>query len=228
MKIAGADGRLHIAFTDGHPRDEEANSIYYVGYRDGEFVTANGSRIASDNDLPLDPSEVDCVFDTVDHGARAWVWDVACDDTGMPTVVFSVFRTEDEHVYYYGRWDGKEWAVHRIVYGGRWLPEDVEGRRQSETYYSGGVVLDHANVDVVYLSRQIDGVFEIERWETENLGATWSSEAITSRSTYSNVRPVSIRGHGASGPQILWMQIDGKYIGYKDYRTSIRIASLQQ
>ena len=42
-----------------------------------------------------------------------------------------------------------------------------------ERYYSGGVVLDHSNPSIVYLSRQVHGHYEIEKWTTPNEGYTW-------------------------------------------------------
>jgi len=73
-----SDGRsaIHFAFTDGHPRDEPTNSIYYMKYEEGRFYRADGSVIGA-FDHPIDPRSTDIVYDARETGVRAWVWDVA-------------------------------------------------------------------------------------------------------------------------------------------------------
>ena len=48
VKVAG-DGRsrVHLAFTDGHPRNEATNSIYYARYENGAFHRADNSALAT-------------------------------------------------------------------------------------------------------------------------------------------------------------------------------------
>ena len=78
------------------------------------------------------------------------------------------------------------------------------------------------NTNVIYLSKQVKGIFEIERWETSDSGKTWKQEAVTRNSEFDNVRPYIPRGLKAEDPEVvLWME-NQKYIHYTDYRTSIR------
>ena len=78
------------------------------------------------------------------------------------------------------------------------------------------------NCNVLYLSRQINGVFEIERWETTDKGDSWGKETVTENSTYDNVRPFIPRGlRNESSEIVLWMEYQ-KYIHYTDYKTSIK------
>jgi hypothetical protein len=105
---------------------------------------------------------------------------------------------------------------------GPWFPQTPEGRREPEPHYFGGLTIHPDNADVVYLSRQKDGVFEIERWETKNNGKSWKDEAITNNSTYDNVRPYVPRGLSAEDSEVvIWME-NQKYIHYTDFRTSIK------
>lgn len=215
---------IHFAFTDGHPRGEPANSIYYAFYRDGALYRADGTRIGDLDALPLVPEDVDRVYDARAMGARAWVWDIALDSMGRPVIVYAVFPEEDDHRYRYARWDGARWSDHEICGGGSWFPEpipDMRGRRYY-VYYSGGVTLDHEDPSVVYASREIDGVHEIEMWKTPDGGLTWESEPITCGSSRDNVRPVVPRGRPAGGPRILWM--NGGYEHYTRYLTSVRMS----
>ena len=77
-KVA-SDGvrRIHFAVTDGHPRNEPTNSIYYFAWEDGAFRRADGTRLASLDELPLAPADVDVVYDGKAENVRAWIWDVA-------------------------------------------------------------------------------------------------------------------------------------------------------
>jgi hypothetical protein len=49
---------------------------------------------------------------------------------------------------------------------------------------------------VLYLSRQVVGQWQIERWQTADGGATWSQRSLTAGSLEKNVRPVVARGGG--------------------------------
>ena len=73
----------------------------------------------------------------------------------------------------------------------------------------------------MYLSRQINGIFEIEKWVTSDGGANWSSEAITSGSKKNNVRPVVPRNHKPTGIELIWMH--GDYVFYTKYDTALKL-----
>jgi len=73
----------------------------------------------------------------------------------------------------------------------------------------------------VYLSRQLNGVFEIEKWFSLDKGKTWMSQPITKNSDSLNVRPVVPRGYRGEKNHVLWMS--GHYIHYTNYSTAIRM-----
>jgi hypothetical protein len=215
--------RIHVAFTDGHPRNEPTNSIYYACYRNGAFRKADGTKITDMTGLPIKHKQADLVYDGKKTGVRAWIWDVAADKKNRPVIVYSRLPEETDHRYHYAQWDGKKWDDHEICPAGPWFPATPEGKKESEPHYSGGVVLDSADPAIVFLSRKIGGVFEIERWETMDGGKTWKSEAVTSNSTHNNVRPFVIRNHPKKQkPDVLWM-LNEKYVHYTDYRTAIKM-----
>ena len=238
FKIAsnGVD-RIHIAFTDGHPRDEPENGIRYMCYRNGGFYRADGTRIADMASLPVRPDRADLVYDARRTKARSWIWDVAEDKRGRPVIVYARFPFENDHRYCYAAWDGAAWRDHEMVPAAPWFPKTPRGEKESEPHYSGGLVLDHSNPSVVYLSRLVDGVFEIEKWDTKNMGRTWKTESITSGSQNNNVRPFAVlhldsdegkglvRGdmdHGPAAPSVLWLNIR-RYTHYTDYDASIKM-----
>jgi hypothetical protein len=206
VKVA-SDGveSIHLAFTNGHPR-ETATSIHYARYAGGSWFRASGRRIGSP---PFAPADADRVWDVARTGQHAWVHDVAVDAAGLPRIVYAVFRSPTDHRYRHARWTGTQWEDRQVTRAGPFFPDD--GR---EKQYSGGIVFDHGNPGVLYLSRQVAGQWEIERWQTDDGGATWSQHALTAGSPEKNVRPVVARGGGP-----LWMR--GGYVHYQRYRTAI-------
>lgn len=219
--VSDGDTTIHFAFTDGHPRNEPANSIYYAYYRAGGLHRADGLLIKGLDGLPLKPEEAEMVYDGNGSGARAWIWDIALDMAGRPAIVYAVMPTETDHRYRYARWTGTAWEDREIAGAGKWFPSTAEGEREPEPHYSGGVVLDHADPSVVYLSRGTQGTFEIERWVTPDGGRTWASARVTSGSGVVNVRPVVARGSLRDDAAVLWMS--GRYAHYTKYETGIRM-----
>src|SRR5690606_23381568 len=88
-----------------------------------------------------------------------------------------------------------------------------------EEHYSGGIVLDHANPKNIYLSRQINGVFEIEHRQFKE--GQWKIAAITSDSNSDNIRPYVVDSYTGKHPILLWM--NGNYEHYTRYNTKILI-----
>lgn len=214
--------RIHLVFTDGHPQNETRNSVYYACYKGGAFYRADGSRTARVDELPFTPQQADCVYNARKAGVRAWVWDVAEDKNGRPVIAYTRIPSETDHRYHYACWDGEKWNDNELCAGGSWFPQTKPGQKEREPYYSGGLAIDHADASVVYLSRPVNGVREIERWATADGGKSWKSEAVTAGSKHDNVRPVVIQNHTPDGPTVLWMSLSGRYAHYTDYRTSIK------
>lgn len=222
MKVASNNRDIiDFAFTDGHPRDEPTNSIYFARYKNGALYKANGEKITDWSALPMNPAQADVIYDAHESKEKAWIWDIAVDKQGNPVVVYAKFQNDSTHVYYYGIYDG-EWKNYKLSEAGRWFPHTQPGKLEREPNYSGGLVLDHDDPSVVYLSREKEGVFEIERWTTGDKGKTWESEAITSGSKNDNVRPFVIRNHPRDSPKVLWMNLD-KYVHYTNYRAAIKM-----
>jgi hypothetical protein len=120
---------------------------------------------------------------------------------------------------------GARWQDHEICPAGKWFPETPAGKTEPESHYSGEIVLDPVDTSTVYLSRQVNGVFEIEKWTTRDAGETWLSEALTTGSSHNNVRPFVVRNHPADQPYVLWMK-NLKYIHYTDFQAVIKRLSL--
>ncbi len=55
--------KIGFAFTEGHPRNEDANSIYFMYLKEGMFRKADGTAIKSISQIPITPDEVDIVYE---------------------------------------------------------------------------------------------------------------------------------------------------------------------
>ena len=201
--------RIHIAYTEGNA-NRFVNSIWYLRYERDAFHHADGTRVAGLRGLPLAPAKGDRVYDARASGVRAWVWDVAARHDGSPVIVYALFPAgNDDCIYMYAEWTGQGWRNERIVNGG--------GRIGG--MYAPGISLDHENPDVVYLSREVDGRYVVERWRTADGGATWDHRRIDAGKDGDCLRPITPRGRGGSG-DVLWMQ--GSYGGWTAYQTDVR------
>ncbi|MES2981335.1 MAG: BNR-4 repeat-containing protein [Verrucomicrobiota bacterium] len=219
------DGKssIHITFTDGHPRDEKENSVYYLRYEKGRFLKADGSLVRNMDQLPIPQKESDRVYDGSTKG-RGWVWDIALDQDGLPVIAYTRLPDETDHRYQYARWDGKKWLDVQVSAGGKWFPQTPDGVKEREPHYSGGMALDHADPSVLYISLPVKEAFEILQLETPDKGKTWNSKAITQNSQHLNIRPVVPRGHTGRSPHVLWMF--GSYEHFTKFSTGIKMIEL--
>ncbi|MCB0631044.1 MAG: BNR-4 repeat-containing protein [Saprospiraceae bacterium] len=213
--------RIHIIFTDGHPRVEPTNSVYYAYYEEGAFYRADGTQIADMSSLPFEPKDATVIYQSNETDGRAWIADVAADEQGRPVVLYTRSPSETDHRYWYAKYDGQQWINNEMCKAGKWFPQTQEGQEEREPHYFGNMSVHPEKTNVVYLSRQVDGVFEIERWETDDDGKSWQSEPITQHSQLDNVRPYVPRYGDAGKEIVLWME-NRKYIHYTDFKTAIR------
>jgi hypothetical protein len=181
------------------------HSIYHWYYQGGAWFKSDGSAAGS---LPLAASSLTKVYSGAGAADDAWMWDIAIGGDGRPRIAYATFPSTSDHRYNYARWTGTGWVTSQIAVGGNHIYGDA-----TQAYYSGGVVIDQSNVNVVYASIYISaGRWDIFRYESSDNGLTWVGTALTSSGK--NVRPVSVRNHGAE-LQVLWM--DGTYTTYTNY-----------
>ena len=215
--------KIFFAFTDAHPRDRATNSIYFMMYKNGKICKGDGT-VVSETLGSIIPSQVDKVYDATRTFDKAWIWDIAFDESEKPILVYARFSDRDnKHSYWYARWNGIKWENHKITDAGQWFQrtEYVKEKPEYECNYSGGVYLDHENPNILYTSRPINDRFEIEKWTFTGGKQKWITEAITYQSEKDNVRPFVVRNHRGSQPSVLWMY-NYKYPGFKAYDCAIR------
>lgn len=223
MKVtSNSKDKIMFAFTDGHPRNELENSIYYMAYKDGNLLNVHDEVIGTLGDSPVEPRQTSVVYDASVTKQKSWIWDIAMDEDDNPIIVYAKFPDDENHIYSYAKWDGENWVTSDLINSGPWFPQTPENKIEYESNYSGGISIDHENTNIVYLSVKKDSVFEIEKWEMDD-GIGWEATAITNGSDKDNVRPFPVRNADEDNSlQLLWIQ-NTKYIHYANYLSSIKM-----
>lgn len=219
-----SDGKskIHLLFTDGHPNNEPLNSVYYCYYENNAFWRADGTKICTIDQLPFHPEDASVVYKATPETGKAWIFDIATDKKGRPVIAYTRYPTNQQHLYHYAVYHKGRWEDNMLINSGTWFPENEAGKKQREENYSGGMTLDPLNPATVFISHQIDGIFELSKANTGDLGKRWKLTPVTRNSTLNNVRPVIPRYRKKKDPVVLmWMQFR-KYIHYTDYDSDIR------
>jgi hypothetical protein len=238
---ANGTDTIHFIATDGHPRNVATNSIYYGYIRNGQ-VFKSGSAAPVDANLfdgtAPKPSDYAKIFQGgpvpgSPNNGPAWTTDIQLDAAGNPYIAFSVRVTPTvpvpgktwDHDYYYARFDGAQWQVHRMANAGT----ELYG---AEGDYTGLVALDPSDPNRVVISTDrhpvtndplvstTDGLRHWELFEgrTADGGATWAWTALTANSAVDNLRPI-IPTWDAEHTALLWLR--GTYTTYTNYNLDV-------
>jgi hypothetical protein len=213
--------KIHIVFTDGHPRDEATNSVYYAYYEKGAFWKADGTKICDMKDIPFEPKDATVVYKATKEKGRAWVYDIAVDKKDRPVILYARYPEETEHLYHYTAFDGAKWIDNQICNAGKWFPQTPEGKTEPEPHYSAGMTFYPLKPGTIYLSRNVDGIFEIEKRETKDKGQSWDVTPVTQNSEYDNVRPMVPKNMKKGDKTVLLWMVNKKYIHYTNFDTRI-------
>lgn len=212
--------RIDFLFTNGHPKLGEDVSVFHMYYEDGYFRQTNGEEICDFEDLPVPIKDTRKVYDAEKTGVRGWIWDIALDKKNRPVVAYTRYPDKQNHEYHYSRWNGKRWIDTKIVNSGSYITIIKPGKKLREAHYSGGIVLDHNNPRNVYLSRTVNGKFEISKCKVSRNGK-FKLRDITTGSDVDNVRPYVVHGNPTGKPIVMWMS--GHYYHYTDYDTDLML-----
>jgi hypothetical protein len=203
--VQNGNDRIDFFCTDGHPDTNSTNSIYHFYYAGGNFKKTDGTNLT----LPIAPAtHLTKVYDGAT--TRAWIWGCAVDGSGNPACVYATYPSPTDHRYRYAIWNGSSWTDNQITPSGRFL-------YTAQAFYSGGVTIDPADVNTVFASVEINGIYQIVRFETADSGATWSAAQMTDNAGDS-LRPFVVRGQ-VSEPRLTYFT--GTYTSYEVYNTSI-------
>jgi len=205
------DARIDMVIGN-NPSAELDHGIYHLYYQGGNYYKSDGTQIVAE--APFAVGDLTQVYDgSVTPG---WLWDIAIDGSGYPVIVYATFADVGDPVYCYARWNGSSWTSHNVVSAGATI---YEGVPDPQDYYCGGIVLDHSDVNVVYLSKAVGGVHWLYRYETANGGSSWTAEVVATGGdvNHKQIRPVVIRDHVSD--VVLWLA--GRYINYTSYKMNV-------
>jgi hypothetical protein len=205
---------IHMVVEKGHRAGYWP--LYYLKYKNGAFYKADGTLLATMAQLPIPNTKLDTVMDPQAAGCHGSAWDIALDNTGKPVIVYDQFKDGNNHVYYYVRWTGTTWFKKQLVNSGATMG--------AEDGFAGGITLDHETTGNIYMSRQVAGMHEIDRWTTADGGTTWDSTAITRGSAKKNTRPCVPRGHKEFDKlDVIWMYGDYTAFTGTGYNTAVKM-----
>jgi len=209
--VQNGDARIDFAVTDGHPNSVATNSLYHGYYEGGNWYQSDGTLVGGVGDLPFAPSAFTLVYDGTT--TPCWVSDIVIDGSGNPVIAYENFPSTTDHRYRYAKWNGSAWSDNEIVAEGTYL-------YAAEAYYSGGISIDPADVNTVYLSREPgDADWEIWRYVTSDGGATWEGTKLTTESGRA-LRPYVVRNHGGDKKVAYFA---GTYMTFTNYDTVIKL-----
>lgn len=196
---------IGFTYTEGNPGSVD-NNVYYAEIRGGAYYKPDGTKIQDLSSGPLSVGQGSKVFDRTANpavtGDSSWVWDTARGIDGQPVIAFASLVSSSHHQYHWARWNGSAWEDRILV-------PNAGGNISGDGNYSGGIVLDPLDPRIVYLSRVVNGTFELEQWKTADDGQTWSSLAITSGTAAKDIRPFVPLDRPADTEMVLWLS--GQY-----------------
>ena len=246
VKYAG-DGKskIHLFSTDDHPRvnfneDRTApgdllNSIYH-GYIENNKLHRSDGTVIDENlsdDKAAPPTQMTILLKDgtmlgKDAMRRGWINDIHVAPDGQPVGIIQ-FRANDDqsdHRYFYCRFDGSQWHINFLAYGGDNFGNAIEAD------YTGLASVDPTNPNVVFISTSAHPITgtalistasgvqqnEIFMGKTSDFGKTWTWAALTQNSSTDNLRPI-VPQWSAGKSIVLWMQ--GNYPKFYQYDTRI-------
>lgn len=189
-----------------------ADTIYHLYRESAAWHKSDGTTIGGS--MPFAGSDMTTVY-AASGSDLVWIADLAVTPGGDPVIAFWRYPsggTSDIRAMY-AAWTGSAWDVHEIVDTGGYIPDTAVGANPLEVYYPGGLALDHADPNIVYISREVSGQWEMFVYRTANGGATWSSTQLTSSSSEKQIRPVGVRDQD----DIAMIWDFGTYHSYVDY-----------
>lgn len=224
--------KLYMTYTTGHPDNEWPCWLYFnvinlhpTQGADGsvtvaptlEDIKGNHLSTIADGKFRVNKSaeyKKQYPYTLVDApaGYRDWVWQIACDEAGLPAIAMvRIDRTKQHHQYYYAKWTGDAWRLTDLAYGGgRFHPSNTE------YCYSGGMALDPECPGTVYLSvptknAKGESTYEIWRYLVASNGQVVMKDQITRGSAKNNVRPFVLPGSKDVPIRLMWMHGDYAY-----------------
>lgn len=216
--VSNGKDKIYLAYTTGHPDNEYPNWLYcnVFDINDHCLYDIKGKKLSEVERGAFGVQKTNGYaqahpYTIVDKTSdrRNWLWNMALDKQGHPIISMTKINKEKtNHDYFYTKWNGEEWLSTFIACGGGQFHQTPK----VEMCYSGGMAVDRDNINDVYCSVPINGVYEIVKYTMANDGkAVKSSKQITFNSKKNNARPFVIEGTKKSPLRLTWMNGDYYY-----------------
>ena len=135
-----------------------------------------------------------------------------------------------DHLFFYARYDGEAWHVHKLAYAGRDIYAASPNGHEDDYTGLASLVADDPNT--VYISTGVNPVtndplissadsqqhYEVFKGVTADGGANWTWTPITENSTIENVRPIAVVSDDGTSA-LLWMA--GAYSTYTSWNLDV-------
>jgi hypothetical protein len=216
---------IRIDFLATHTHAPLGNQSLYHFYFDGtDFYNSNGVKTSFRNDgvtqlgmPPIDRRNLDRSISEIYDGPNGcWYGDLTYGADGHPRVIYPQYPASNDHDLYYTRWNGTNWTPNYKI-----LDEGTGFEKVDSPYYHGAATFDRENPNAIYLATEVNGIYEIQRWESTD-GDTWAKHSdITTGSTFHNFRPITPDNYREGDKATLFFLGGGAYPGWDEYETKI-------
>jgi len=159
--------------------------------------------------LPASRTDLEPVFADATH--QLFITGQAIKLDGTP-LILAGYQDNPNHQIVALYWDGNAWQMNKVADSVEW-PGSVN-YAQAVWRPSGGDV-NPQNTNEIVIAVAVDGVHEIQRWLTDDGGATWSkSEDVTRNSIVKHFRPRYVENAHPDDFNLLWHA--GEFYGTTD------------
>lgn len=208
--VSNGVDRIDFIASDGH--GDEAGTAFVHFYYDGTWRSTDGTSAGSPGFIESDFNSSSQVYTS----AERWHSDIILNGSNPWILYYRYASAGTNQDLYLARWNGSSWSSAKVMdEGGGIAPA-------TNTHYPGVARFHPEDATVFYAAVEVSGVYEIQKWETSDGGATWAkTEDITSGSTLDNFRPYPVRNAGTTNGRLMWIG-NGRYDDYDDLQTGIR------
>lgn len=185
---AAQEGALLRVAVYGHPTSSTLHEIYActISLATGEIAKLDGTAVdnfLTPTALPVAVSSLTLVYDPPE-GSNVRLFDVS----DQWEIGFCEWTSDDDAAYKYLHYDDGTFTKRDMVATGAVFGYDAA------THYHGGMAFPRPAVGgVVYLTREDDSVWTLERWQTANGGQSWTTTVLFT-STAKLIRPMAVVG----------------------------------